>query len=77
MELEGHGDPMFFLFSTECSLGWEECGQARSDYIAHHLYDLTVGLNFLTCKMGTVTISTSRAVVKTKGEVPSVVPGVC
>lgn len=37
---------------------------------------VTLGLNFLIYKMGIVTISTSRGVVRTKWKAPGVVPGV-
>lgn len=63
--------------SSALSVPWAGRSVVKQDLTALPTTYVTVGLNFLICKMGLLTISTSRAVEKSKGKVPSVVPGVC
>lgn len=64
----GHGDTMLLLFNTQCvSWAGRNVGSVvKQDLTSLPTSDMTLGLNFLICTMGRVTVSTSGGVMRTK-----------
>ena len=74
-----HRDAVLLLFSTQCvfnpQLNKAETGRnvgsvVKQDLTSLPTSDLTLGLNFLICKMGRITVSTAEDVMRTKCKAP-------
>lgn len=67
-----HRDAVLLLFSTQCvSWAGRNVGSVvKQDLTSLPTSDLTLGLNFLICKMGRITVSTAEDVMRTKCKAP-------